>query len=326
MAPRKTLPWPLRGTGRALLRAWGDTGIAPGWRYHVIERWGAVLAEDEPLPTLLPGGLAFRADLRDFVERFAYFLGVSEPIEMSLVASLLTPGMTIVDGGANNGQYTLIAALAVGPRGHVLAFEPVPENFAKLEHHVRLNRLDNVVLYRTALWDQAAKLQFARPKGYDDNAGTWGTGIADAPGYLDVDAVAFDDLALPPGAGPVGFIKLDVEGSELHALRGLRRTIERDQPLLFVELSRRATERAGGSIDELWAYLTATLGYHVWKIGSTPALSGPITDIAGVENANAICYRGEPPEALARGWDYRAVMTWARSGTGKRFPIPHSRR
>lgn len=303
-----------RSLGRALLGLWGATGVAPGWRYYVVERWGARLAPAQRLDCVVAGGLRMECDLRDFVERFVYFMGLAEPIEAWVFLRLLSPGMTVIDVGANIGQYTLLAGRAVGPGGRVLAFEPMPANFARIERHVALNGLGNVTAYRVALWDQKTQLKFAQPPEYADNAGTFGPGIAGAAHYEDVDAIAFDDLALPEGLHRIGAIKIDAEGSELHALRGMRRTIERDRPVLLIELSRPATLRAGETLESLWQYLTVTLGYKAWKIGSTPEWSGPLTDITQVEHLNAVCYFGEPPTVLKDGWSYDDVLQWARSG------------
>ncbi|HEY2805135.1 MAG TPA: FkbM family methyltransferase [Gemmatimonadales bacterium] len=311
LAATGAVPAPLRRLGRALLQGWGALGAASGWRYQVVERWGARLAEDHALRTTLPGGLAFDADLGDFIGRFTYFQGAFEPIEMCLVGRLLAPGMTVIDGGANQGVWTLHTSRLVGPTGRVIAFEPITTNFAALEHHVRLNQLGNVTLVRKALWSGAATLEFGRPDDHADNAGTWGAGVARTRDHETIEAVAFDDLGV---AGSVDFIKLDVEGSELAALHGMRRTIDQDSPLMLVELSRGAARRAGASVEDLWRHITAELGYQVWRIGSTPALSGLITDPATVEDANTICYRGPMPEALKAGWDYKQVLKWARSG------------
>src|SRR5205085_1504296 len=84
------------------------------------------------------------------VQRHIYFQGVYEPVEAYLFSRLAAPGMTVVDAGANVGQYTLIASARVGPSGAVHSFEPVPETYRVLAEHVAANRAANVVANRAA--------------------------------------------------------------------------------------------------------------------------------------------------------------------------------
>jgi hypothetical protein len=53
--------------------------------------------------------------------------------ELRYIESILSRGMTVVDGGANIGLYSVIAAEAVGPSGHVLSFEPSRAAFETLQ-------------------------------------------------------------------------------------------------------------------------------------------------------------------------------------------------
>jgi FkbM family methyltransferase len=306
---------PLRSLGRTLLDAWGLLGRAPGWRYQVVERWGAALAEAQPLPRLLPGRLRIDCDLRELVDRVVYFRGLAEPVETWILLQLLRPGMVVVDAGANIGQYTLLAAQAVGPTGRVFAFEPIPPTFARLERHVRENRLANVVLRPEGLWDASATLKLAQPEGYADNAGTFTTGVVGAARYESVRAVAFDDVAAALGCAHVDVVKMDIEGAEPRALLGMRRMLERDHPFILLELNRSAVTRAGARLDDVWNFLTGQLGYRAWRIGETPALSGALGSVDGIEQENALFFTGEVPSALAAGWSLAEVLRWSRSGS-----------
>ncbi len=53
--------------------------------------------------------------------------------------SVLRPGDAVIDVGANLGWYTVTLAQAVGPNGHVFAFEPRSDIFAQLERSVQEN-------------------------------------------------------------------------------------------------------------------------------------------------------------------------------------------
>lgn len=305
---------PLRRAGRALLQLWGAAGRAPGLRYQVVERWGAALAEPQPLPCRLPGGLMLHCDLRELVDRIVYFNGLAEPVESWLLLKLLKPGMVVVDAGANIGQYTLLAARAVGPSGSVLAFEPVPFNFTRLIRHVSENRLANVSLYEEALWDSATTLELAQPEGYEDNTGTFSTGVHGATRYESVPALPFDEVASRMQLARVDVVKMDIEGGEYRALLGMQRTIDRDHPLLLVELNRVTLERAGSSLDQLWELLTVRFGYRAWRIGSTPEYGGLLHNINAVQQDNALFFTGDVPAVLRERWSLPDVLRWARAG------------
>ena len=63
----------------------------------------------------------------------------------------LRPGATVVDIGANIGAFAVMAASIVGPRGRVIAFEPIPETFERLRENVALSGLGQVECRRAAI-------------------------------------------------------------------------------------------------------------------------------------------------------------------------------
>ena len=85
-----------------------------------------------PLDLSVYGSMSFRA-YRNSTQpgRFIYFGGLPDYEEMTFMKRFLRPGDGFIDGGANEGMFTLLAAQLVGPSGAVHAFEAVPE-FAKL--------------------------------------------------------------------------------------------------------------------------------------------------------------------------------------------------
>ena len=84
-------------------------------------------------------------DLGDLIQRLVY-LGCYEPEETEVVSSYLRPGMTFVDGGANVGYFTCLAASLVGPTGRLVAIEPDPVLFNRLERTIRENQTRECVL------------------------------------------------------------------------------------------------------------------------------------------------------------------------------------
>jgi FkbM family methyltransferase len=139
-----------------------------------------------------------------------------EPGETALLGGHLKPGMTVVDGGAHVGYYTCLAARLVGPRGLVLAFEPSPRNYELLLANVWRNGFTNVVCYP---WALGAENGVARLALSETNTGDNRVGADGVP----VRVAALDALeALRP---PVDVVKLDVQGGEGDALRGMERLL-----------------------------------------------------------------------------------------------------
>ncbi|HEX2166776.1 MAG TPA: FkbM family methyltransferase [Longimicrobiales bacterium] len=152
--------------------------------------------------------------------------GSYEPEQTQLFQQQIPAGATVFDVGAHVGYYTLLSAVLTGPRGRVFAFEPNPVNHTFLQRHVTLNRLANVTVENAAVSDRNGTAAFAFGTGS-------GTGRLDAGGKLEVRTLRLDDFCRAQDVRP-GFIKIDVEGAELHVLRGAAENIEAHHPVIFL--------------------------------------------------------------------------------------------
>jgi len=132
----------------------------------------------------------------------------------------LKSGDIVIDAGAYEGTFTAYAAKAVGESGMVIAFEPDSENFRKLKENIELNHLNNVIVINKALWDQNKILKF-------NNKHTAGASVFfnKSPYMDDIEAVSLDNELIDIGVDKVDFIKMDVEGAEVHALRGCKKLL-----------------------------------------------------------------------------------------------------
>jgi len=113
-----------------------------------------------------------------------FLLGENHVDERFLLAELITPGMTIVDVGANIGYYVLLFAKLGGPRSTIIAIEPSPETLPELRLNIANNHLSSVRLIASAVGAEAGSVSF--------NAGLNG-GVAQA-GVYTVPIAALDDL------------------------------------------------------------------------------------------------------------------------------------
>jgi FkbM family methyltransferase len=158
--------------------------------------------------------------------------GDLEPDVVDAILRHAAPGSTFFDVGANAGYMTLVGAKAVGPTGKVVAFEPMPNTARELAAQARLNGLANVTVVRAAVCDREGDLTFVSGPSSDmagmAEVGNTGGESVTVPGTT-IDAAA-------ERYGPPAMIKIDIEGAELLALRGARKTLERHRPILLTEL------------------------------------------------------------------------------------------
>lgn len=163
----------------------------------------------------------------------SYGFGTYEPEVVRAVQSVVCPGWVTVDIGANIGYFTLLLAKLVGPRGRVIVFEPLPENFDVLRENVDLNGYRNVILEPKAVLDTPGSARLYRQR---EHLLTGTASVVQGQGVgLRVPAVSLDAYLDAIGER-VNFVKIDVEGAEAAVLNGMRRTLTEDRPGVLVEL------------------------------------------------------------------------------------------
>jgi len=206
-------------------------------------------------------GIEWNLDLREGIDFAIWLMGAFEPATVAACARLVPPGGIVLDIGANIGAHTLPLARLIGPRGRVYAFEPTDWAQAKLAVNLALNPdlAARVTRTQTMLTDRTdavpAPLYASWP-------------LAAAPGVhplhrgrkmevTGATATTLDAFLDREGVSRVDFIKLDIDGFEIPALRGARETLRRFHPAMVMELSPHQLAEQGGSIEELVALLAA---------------------------------------------------------------------
>ncbi len=224
----------------------------------------------KPFIIRLDKDLKVRVYPHDVIGKHIYIDGVFEPEVFRFVKSYLKPGMIVFDLGSNLGQYTLLAARCVGEKGRVHSFEPSSSMFAELEFNVSLNNLsDTCILNKAAVSDVSgtAKLSKYEPGAEVYNSlGSHTRKERARVGYEDVKTIRLDDYVKEMGCGQIDFMKIDIEGAELLALRGAENILLRsDAPVILLELADVNTAGFGYAAVEIWDYLKS-LGYRVYSL------------------------------------------------------------
>ncbi|TFV32573.1 FkbM family methyltransferase [Streptomyces sp. T1317-0309] len=194
-------------------------------------------------------GMSFRA-YPDSTQpgRFVYFGGLPDYEEMTFMKRYLRPGDGFIDGGANEGMFTLLAAKLVGPSGAVHAFEAVPTFAKRLRDNVDANSLRCVTVHEMAIGAEPGTTSFVvRGAGSRIRTG------ADTGDAVQVRLGRLDD-ALPERPFAMG--KLDVEGTEHLALRGAGRLIAQGEPAVWMlELVDKFLGRFGSTAHKVRRWL-----------------------------------------------------------------------
>jgi FkbM family methyltransferase len=217
-------------------------------------------------------GLRARIVPGDQLSRVVYLSGTYEPNTLRVLRAAVSPGETMLDVGANAGIVSLAAAVWVGSAGRVIAIEPSAREFARLVDHVALNHLTNVTLVRAAVAADAGPRPLriaAEPHvGMNTLGGSFPYASVETAAVETVDAITLDQLAARERIDRIHAIKLDVEGSEVHALAGAAAVLRDHRPVIVVEVCASALEASGSSPVAL-EDLLRDAGYTWFEIDDT---------------------------------------------------------
>jgi FkbM family methyltransferase len=161
------------------------------------------------------------------------------------------PGDVFIDVGAHIGWYTIKAAKAVGSAGRVIALEPDETNRGQLARNLSLNRITNCSVVPAAAWSRSGLIRWV-----PGEVSVWHQ-IDETRGSLHVQAITLDELASQLALARLDWIKLDIEGAEVDAIKGAKRILERFGPDLFIEIHetlepvKRLLAELGYSIDKV---------------------------------------------------------------------------
>ncbi len=219
-------------------------------------------------------GIRMKVDVSREMAGSIFWRGSHDWGSILAMERLVRPGSTVVDVGANQGEYTIWAARAVGRSGRVVAFEPFSDLYHQLVDNINLNPgyPDFVTALQRGLSDEPQELTLYGDGGANEGLLTlFPAGEMTVPKETVSLSTLDADLELL-GIDRINFLKVDVEGGELPVLRGGTRAIERSRPVLMVELNRTAASAAGYDVDEIVEWLQRR-DYSLWLIGRRGKLS-----------------------------------------------------
>ena len=225
------------------------------------------------------GNFSIQCDTNTWIGAKIVYNGDYEPMLKQVFKQHIHNGNTVLDIGANIGFHSLYFAELVGNNGQVIAFEPVPVNFEKLNYNISLNNFRNIFPHNSALGNKTEQLSIA----VDENSSNPGAyNLFDHSGDILINCLVGDEIL---GHEKVDFIKIDVEGYESFVFDGLRKTIHKNRPRIVFEYDSNYHLKTNLPKDYIFSLLRP-MNYSFFTI-TTGGLT-KIDDINKIKSANIL--------------------------------------
>jgi FkbM family methyltransferase len=152
--------------------------------------------------------------------------------------ALNAPDAVVCDVGANIGLFSLWFAHQYVPQGRVFAFEAAPQTLERLRDHLSLDSASNIEVVPFACTDRIGPVEFFLGRHHHISSlnAQWAGGGQIQPEKISVPGMTLDEFFLGTQPHPCpNFIKMDIEGGAVFALRGCDRVVARTRPLFLIE-------------------------------------------------------------------------------------------
>jgi FkbM family methyltransferase len=213
--------------------------------------------------------IKMRVDKNSYMGGGIYWCGFHHINELLFLKSYLTPNMTFVDVGANQGEFALYACSKL-TAGKVLAFEPTSYQLSLLKTNIDLNKFTNIEVNDYGLFNKNAELEVFTSYDTSVHSGT-NEGLSslyksEARQEVEemIELKVFDNEYFDK-LNRLDVVKIDVEGAELFVLQGMLRSLEKFKPLLLIEMNKKTFEDAGYTMEDVIQFLEA-LNYEPYRL------------------------------------------------------------
>ncbi len=231
-------------------------------------------------------GISLAIDLKDdVIATFLLEYGEWEPGVTRMMKERIRPGMRVVDIGAHVGYSTTLMSKLVGPAGSVTAFEPETYNYSLLTENA--GKLQNCALVNSGVSDAEGVSTLYLAEG---NLGGHSM-RSKTSNPVKVTTVVLDDFL---GAEPVDFIKMDIEGNEPIALRGMQKALAQKDLVLMFEYTPALIADKEALFSELRSF-----GFDTYELTPNEGKLVPFGALPSTPdgaNANILCIKGQRQE------------------------------
>jgi FkbM family methyltransferase len=180
---------------------------------------------------------------------YSVFKNRQDAFEIELLKKYIKPGDVVLDIGANIGYYAQILSELVGEKGQIHCFEPDASNFKHLQKSV--GHLKNIVLNNKAVGPRTEIIKIYTSKELNVDHRTYEPENYDE--IMEIPAVSIDDYLK---GKKVDFIKMDIQGFEIEAVKGMVNTIKANPKILLItEFWPHGLKKAGSSCMNYYSFL-----------------------------------------------------------------------
>ncbi len=199
----------------------------------------------------------------DYVSNFILNGNIWEnDIYQNIFKKYIKENITILDCGTFIGTHTILLS-KLNPSNDVIGFEMMPEHYKVLVDNIKLNNLENVLVFNTALDEKLGRTQMPDHTYAMSNVNFGGISLLSSKINIKIPTLTLDYiLPFVDELKPVQFIKIDVEGYEINVLNGAKELLTKYKPIILIEISK-GTDKFLGS--DIWKFLQG-LNYKLKNI------------------------------------------------------------
>lgn len=184
----------------------------------------------------LANNLYINVNPSEHIQQQLFWYGYYEKELGDLIKKILRPGNVFLDIGANIGYFSLLAGNHE-PTAKIIAFEPVGSIFKKLEENISINTVQNIKAVNSGVGDKNEEREI-----YISAEDNLGMSSFQKPGSYSgktemISVITIDEWIKSTALSKIDLIKLDVEGNELAALKGMHKTLQNFKPAVIVEIN-----------------------------------------------------------------------------------------
>jgi FkbM family methyltransferase len=184
-------------------------------------------------------GIRYEGNTGNLIDAWILYFGAFEKDILFFLRDAIRsansgPGV-FVDVGANTGQHSLFMSRYAT---EVHAFEPWEPVLKRFRRMVEINHIKNIVIHPVGLGDENSKKPFFRPGANNLGMGSFVENFKPDNSYEgELEIQVGDEALAKAGVKSVTLIKMDIEGYEKLALKGLHKTLLKDRPIVEFELT-----------------------------------------------------------------------------------------
>lgn len=215
------------------------------------------------------GSILMKVNTNNYMGGSIFWTGFHQLNELLFLKYNLKENMVFIDVGANQGEFTLYGASLLR-KGKVIAFEPVEKIRSQLMENIRLNNYQNVEVFTYGLSNENCTIPIYTSLEQNEYSGVneglsslYKTQIRSHLEQL-VEVKIFD-IEFENRLNQIDLIKIDIEGAELYALKGMMRSIRKFKPLILIEINEETFNAAGYSTLDLIKFVNDN-DYEFYKI------------------------------------------------------------